>query len=265
MSDLTLASIRCYPIKSLGGFSVKEAQLTDRGLEHDRRWMFVDEAGVFLSQRELAMMACLHTSALPDGFRITDMRDGSSLDLPWRISKGANLTTRIWDDSVDTLVGDVAWSQWLSDRVGRSVRLVFMPNATNRITDVRYAESLTSLSDGFPYLIVSQASLDDLNARLEEPVPMERFRPNLVITGGSAFQEDAWKKIAIGAVNFQLVKPCARCMIITTDQRTGQRGKEPLRTLATYRGDGEKVLFGMNAIGSTSGMIRAGDQVTVLS
>ena len=129
------------------------------------------------------------------------------------------------------------------------------------------------MSDGFPYLILSQASLDDLNERIAPSgspdggvtIPMDRFRPNLVIAGGDAFQEDGWKEIGIGDVRFQLVKPCARCVVTTTDQRTGERGKEPLRTLATYRRDGEKVLFGMNAMGSVSGMIRVGDEVTVLS
>lgn len=265
MRELTLASIHCYPIKSLGGFSVNEALLTDRGLEHDRRWMLVDEAGTFLTQRELSTLACLHTSALSDGFRITDVRDGATLDLPWRIREGSNIAAQVWNDPVDTLFGDADRSQWLSERVGRSVRLVFMPDATRRSTDARYAEGITSLSDGFPYLILSQASLDDLNERLEEPVLMERFRPNLVISGGSAFQEDAWKEIAIGGVRFQVVKPCARCMIITTDQRTGERGKEPLRTLATYRRAGEKVLFGMNAMGDAQGVVRVGDEVTVLS
>ena len=257
----TLASLHIYPIKSLGGFSVSEARLTDRGLEHDRRWMLVDERGVFLSQREVATMACLHASPLPTGFRVADIRDGATLDLPWGISNGENIAARVWDDGVDALIGDVAWSAWFSERLGRSVQLVHMPAAAKRRTDVRYAEGLTSLSDGYPYLIISQASLDDLNVRLEDPVPMERFRPNLVIAGGDAFQEDGWKEISIGEVKFQLVKPCARCVITTTDQRTGERGKEPLRTLATYRRDGEKVLFGMNAVGDSIGMVREGDLV----
>lgn len=268
---LTLASLHCYPIKSLGGFSVNEARLTDRGLAHDRRWMLVDEAGRFVSQREVAVMACLHTSALPDGFRVTDIRTGATLDLPWLVRDGAPIATKVWDDGVQALAGDPSWSGWFSERLGRSVRLVHMPEATMRATDGRYAEGLTSLSDGFPYLIISQASLDDLNARIAPSgspaegvtVPMDRFRPNLVITGGEAFQEDGWKEISIGEARFRLVKPCARCVVTTTDQRTGERGQEPLRTLATYRREGEKVLFGMNAVGSVDGTIRVGDEVVV--
>jgi uncharacterized protein YcbX len=117
------------------------------------------------------------------------------------------------------------------------------------------------LSDGFPYLIISQASLEDLNGRLKEPVGMERFRPNLVIAGGAAFQEDGWRSVRIGTARFDLVKPCGRCIIITTDQRTSERDKEPLRTLATYRSKVNKVLFGMNAVGDAEGTVRVGDLV----
>ena len=131
-------------------------------------------------------------------------------------------------------------------------------------------QGITSLSDGFPYLILSQASLDDLNARIRsssDPVPdlgMERFRPNLVVAGGEAFQEDTWKEIMIGAARFALVKTCGRCVIPTTDQRTGERGKEPTRTLASYRKRGNRVEFGMNAMASAEGTVRAGDPVRVL-
>jgi len=260
--SLELASIHVYPIKSLGGFAVAEARLTDRGLQHDRRWMLVDEAGNFMTQREVGTMACLHTSAATEGFRVTDILTGATLDLPWSLSAGTERMCSVWSDRVRTLVGEPAWSAWFSAQLGRSVQLVYMPDATKRRTDGRYAKGLTSLSDGFPFLIVSQASLDDLNARLPSPIGMERFRPNLVIAGGTAFQEDAWTDIRIGDARFQLVKPCARCVVITTDQRTGVRDKEPLRTLATYRSKGNKVLFGMNAVGDASGSVRVGDLVS---
>jgi uncharacterized protein YcbX len=259
---ITLASIHVYPVKSLGGFAVEEAQLTDRGLEHDRRWMLVDEAGNFMTQREVGTMACLHTSAASEGFRVSDIRSGATLDLPWSLSAGTERMCSVWSDRVRTIVGEPAWSAWFSAQLGRSVQLVYMPDATKRRTDGRYAKGLTSLSDGFPFLIVSQASLDELNGRLPSPIGMERFRPNLIITGGTAFQEDTWTDIRIGDARFQLVKPCARCVVITTDQRTGERSKEPLRTLATYRSKGNKVMFGMNAVGDATGSIRVGDLVS---
>jgi len=263
--SLTLASIHVYPVKSLGGFSVQEAQLSDRGLEHDRRWMLVDEAGTFQTQRELGAMACLHTAPAATGFQVTDVRDGSTLQLPWALSEGERQRVSVWSDAVNSLQGEAHWDAWFSERLDRPVHLVYMPDASKRRTDGRYAKGLTSLSDGFPYLIVSQASLDDLNSRLPAPIGMERFRANLVVAGGSPFQEDAWGDVIIGQARFRLVKPCARCIVITTDQRTGERGKEPLRTLATYRSKGNKVMFGMNAVGDAEGLLRVGDLVTPIT
>ncbi len=144
-----------------------------------------------------------------------------------------------------------------------------MPDATLRPTDRTYAEAITSLSDGFPYLIISQTSLDDLNGRLDAPIGMERFRPNIVIAGGAPFQEDQWSMIGIGDVRFSLVKPCARCVITTTDQRTGQRNKEPLSTLATYRkriaeNGAVNLDLGMNAVAIGNGSLAKGMVVTIL-
>lgn len=270
--SLTLASIHVYPVKSLGGIALPEARLTDRGLEHDRRWMLVDEQGTFLTQRELPAMACLHTTLAEGGFRVKDTRDGSALDLPWSLPEGERQRVSVWSDTLNALHGEVPWDNWFSERLNRLVRLVYMPDTTRRRTDGRYAKGLTSLSDGFPYLIASQASLNDLNERgasyAQEHmttwahVPMDRFRPNLVINGGTAFQEDGWTSIRIGDAAFRLVKPCARCVVVTTDQQTGERSKEPLRTLATYRSRGNKVLFGMNAVGDAEGRVRVGDLVT---
>lgn len=267
--SLSLASIHVYPVKSLGGFSVQQARLTDRGLEHDRRWMLVDEHGRFISQREIPQMACLHTAALADGFRVTDLRSGNALGLPWSLANGPARTASVWDDPVNVIDAGDAHGTWFSDRLGASVRLVFMPEGSERPTDPKYAAAFTSLSDGFPYLIISQASLHDLNERIGHAlrVPMERFRPNLVIAGGTPFQEDGWKRIDIGASTFDLVKPCARCVITTTDQHTGQRGKEPLRTLANFRkrtgGGPIKIDFGMNAIGTTGTSVRVDDLVEI--
>ncbi len=262
--SLTLASLHVHPIKSLGGHAVDTAELTDRGLAHDRRWMLVDPAGQFVSQRELAAMACLQVGPVTGGFRITDRRDATWLEIPETLDVGERQQVAVWSDRVSVLVADAPTNNWFSHKLGRPLRLVHMPDESRRRTDDRYAKGLTSLSDGFPYLIASQASLDDLNRRLEQPVPMDRFRPNIVIAGGDAFQEDAWKAIRIGGADFQLVKPCARCVIVTTDQRTGERSKEPLRTLSGYRNKGGKVLFAMNAMGPASGALRVNDPVEVV-
>lgn len=272
---LSVASLHIHPVKSLGGFSVQDAITTDRGFEHDRRWMLVDENGRFISQRECAAMACLHTAPLAGGFRVTDVRDGATLELPWSISTGDPLTATVWSDTVDLIAAQDHLSIWFSSRSGLPCTLAYMPDATTRTVDRTFAEGITSLSDGFPYLIVSQASLDDLNARIRSSsdaltdrsfdLPMDRFRPNIVVAGGEPFQEDTWTQVRIGEHAFSLVKPCARCPIPTIDQRTGERGKEPLRTLATYRSMNNKVLFGMNAISSPGYRVHVGMPVIPLS
>ena len=267
---ITLASIHCYPVKSLGGFSLPEARLTDRGLEHDRRWMLVDDNGVFITQREVPAMALLHIAPLAHGFRVTDIRTNATIDLPWRIDSGQEMAVRVFDDALTALRANATISAWFTERLGTSMHLVFMPDRSHRPVNPTYAQGIASLSDGYPYLPLSQASLADLNARIRlsgDPGPdlgMERFRPNLVIAGGEAYQEDGWKEIMIGAARFALVKPCGRCVIPTTDQRTGERGKEPTRTLASYRKRGNGVEFGMNAMAVEGATVRVGDPVKVL-
>lgn len=268
--SLTVASLHIHPIKSLGGFSVQQARITDRGFAHDRRWMLVDVGGRFISQRENAAMACLHCAPWADGFHVTDIRNGSSIDLPWTIATGTATDTTVWNATVNTLDAPTDVSAWFARRLNMDARLVFMPDDTLRPVDPTYAQGITSLSDGYPYLILSQASLNDLDQRITASDPMgawehghmERFRPNIVVAGGGAFQEDAWKEIAIGNARFALVKPCARCVIPTIDQRTGERGKEPSRTLATYRAHNNNVLFGMNAMALNGDVVRVGDLVT---
>jgi uncharacterized protein YcbX len=262
---LSIASLHIYPIKSLGGIGVTEARVTDRGFEHDRRWMLVDHDGTFITQREVPAMACLHTAAADEGFAVTDLRNGDVLHLPWALDEGADAMVEVWSARVRAREASRDRSAWFSAHLGRPVRLVHMPDTSHRRVDGRYAEGLTSFSDGFPWLIISQASLDDLNARLAEPVGMERFRPNIVVAGGAAIQEDDWREVMVGDVRFTLVKPCARCTITTTDQRTGERSKEPLRTLAGYRTRQGKVMFGVNAVGAVTGRVRVGDPVTVVS
>jgi uncharacterized protein YcbX len=272
---LTIASLHIYPIKSLGGFNVKEARITDRGFEHDRRWMLIDANGRFISQREAAAMACLHCSPTESGFRVTDIRDNDTIDLPWGLDRGETQRVSIWNDEVDVLIAPVEVSAWFADKLGITCGLVYMPERAHRAVDHTYATGITSLSDGFPYLILSRSSLEDLNARIASAdphigssahLPMDRFRPNIVIAGGDAYQEDAWKHIAIGDTRFSLVKPCARCAIPTIDQRTGEQGKEPTRTLATYRrrtgSEGQvKVEFGMNAMAIGGDIVNIGDPV----
>ncbi len=261
MTTTTLASIHIYPIKSLGGFSVPQVRLTDRGLEHDRRWMLIDPVGSFLSQRKCPAMACLHCVPQVMGFRVTDIRNGNTIDIPWSLGDGERVLAKVWDDEVELLLADARMHTWFSETLQRPLRLAYMPSSTLRITDPRYAQVPVALNDSFPALILSQASLDHLNSRLATPVPMDRFRPNFVMSGGLAFQEDGWKEMTIGEQGFSMLKPCSRCIITSTDQQTGERSPEPLRTLSTYRSVGNKVRFGMYAVFPEGGEVRIGDVV----
>lgn len=274
---LALASIHIYPIKSLGGYSVESAQIKSRGLEHDRRWMLIDHNGRFLSQREYGEFACLHVSPIADRMRVVDIRSGEELRSQWTLDHGETVRVRIWDDTLDAILAPNEICDWFSHRTIAGTRLVYMPDSSVRPTDPKFAQSQTSLSDGYPFMLISQSSLDDLNERIYSGntddsnysvIPMERFRPNFVIEGGEPYQEDDWKEISIGKTRFDLVKRCARCVIPTTDQRTGKRTKEPSQTLATYRKrvtleGAVKVEFGMNAICLNGNEVHVGDLVTV--
>jgi hypothetical protein len=173
----------------------------------------------------------------------------------------------IWNDTVAAVdAGDEA-AEWLHGAVGESARLVFMPDGAHRAVNARYGApgDHVSFADAYPYLVISTASLDDLNARLPKPVPMDRFRPNLVVTGCAPYAEDGWRRVRIGPVVFRLVKPCIRCTVPTIDQATGAPdGPEPLRTLAGYRNGEDGVRFGMNVIAEGEGLVRAGDEVQPL-
>jgi len=175
------------------------------------------------------------------------------------------LRVGIWDDECEAIHPSQEASEGLSDRLGVPVRLVYMPDASRRPVDPDFARQgeITSFSDGYPLLIIGHSSLDDLNARLDSPMGMERFRPNLVFTGGAPYAEDGLRRFTIAGIRFQGVKPCARCVLTTVDPLTAETGPEPLRTLSTYRTLGGKVLFGMNLLHEGEGVLRVGDALTI--
>jgi uncharacterized protein YcbX len=263
-----LTDLYLYPVKSLGGLRVPAAEVTPRGLRHDRRWLVVDPRGQFLTQRTQPQMALLHLEYAHNGFIIRHIQrpDLRPLLVPFEAEhKGTQFVT-VWDDMVFAYRGLPEHDQWLSEALGQPVRLVHMPDAALREADGGNAPSLVSFADAYPFLLIGQASLDDLNQRLPTgPVPMNRFRPNLVVSGAEAYAEDTWHHFELGGLSFQGIRPCARCVLTTTDQQTGQRGSEPLRTLASYRGVGNKVMFGMNVVGPERGELRVGAPLTVHS
>ncbi|MBX7126569.1 MAG: MOSC domain-containing protein [Cyclobacteriaceae bacterium] len=260
---LQLSEIWIYPVKSLGGIRLKEAKVLEKGLQWDRRYMLMDRTGRFMTQREHHRMSQFHTEWHNEGFLIRYQREFRLL--PFEPTTEDTVSAQVWDDSlyVRKVKGD--YHDWFSVHLGTACELVFFPESNERRVDPRYAadETHVSLADGYPFLVVGQASLDDLNARLDQPVPMNRFRPNLVFTGGQPFEEDTWQNFTIGSNRFRGVKPCARCVLTTIDQETSLAGKEPLRTLAAYRTREHKVYFGQNAIAIDHEKISEGDVVEV--
>jgi uncharacterized protein YcbX len=265
--SLFVQNLYLYPIKSLGGISVQEAEVEERGFQYDRRWMLVDEAGEFLTQRQHSQLALLQVALGESELAVFSKVDPSrKISFGLEMNSGKEMQVSVWGDVVTALQVSPEVSTWFSDFLGMNVDLVRMPESSHRKMDPRYAvqEESVSFADGMPYVMIGQASLDELNGRLADPVGMDRFRPNLVFSGGEAYAEDQFKQLQIGEVDFQVVKPCARCVMITVDQEKGTKGKEPLATLATYRSQGSKVYFGQNAVALTQGIVRVGDPIQQL-
>lgn len=264
---LKISELYIYPIKSLAGIAVNKARITEKGFEHDRRWLLVDKDNRFLTQREYPQMALLQQSIETNNLIITHKINKQAIKIPINTAMSANrVTVTIWDDTcIAEFVSDEA-DRWFTEMLGLKCRLVYMPDDTKRIVDQRYApeNSITSFSDAYPFLIIGQASLDDLNSRLVESLPMNRFRPNIVFTGGEPFEEDQYGHFTIGGINFYGVKLCARCIVTTIDQETAKKGKEPLKTLTSYRFKNNKILFGQNLIHEGLGEVAIGDEIIVI-
>ncbi|MFC2187094.1 MOSC domain-containing protein [Peijinzhouia sedimentorum] len=264
---MRLQDITIYPIKSFAGIDLTESEVNERGLLYDRNWMLVNKQGKFISQREFKELSLLTTEIDNDKLKITHrFQKNFHVQLGLNESMFATSKVALWDDIMFAENVSEEASQQLSEMLKQEVSLVKIGRNTSRLADSRFVDSeiQVSFADGFPFLIISQASLDDLNSRLESPVEMNRFRPNIVVSGSEPFEEDKWKEIQIGECIFQIVKPCARCEITTINQQTAERGKEPLRTLSKYRRDGNKVLFGQNMVSLKKGKIRIGDEVKIL-
>jgi len=262
-----LSEINIYPVKSLKGYSVGEANVEPRGLRHDRRWMVVNSEGQFITQREYPHMA-LVSAVVSDDFLTLAAPGMELLNVPIAEQGCAEvISARVWRNVCDAAVVSAEGGAWLSEYLGLQCRLVRMPESTRRAVNPDYAvaEGIVSFADGYPLMMIGQSSLDDLNSRLDSPVPMDRFRPSLVVSSSGAFAEDNWKTIRIGDVILHVVKPCDRCIMTTIDQSNGEKtGQEPLKTLASYRLRNQKVLFGMQMIPNGPGTIRVGDHIDVL-
>jgi uncharacterized protein YcbX len=261
---LRLTALNIYPIKSTKGIALAESDVDEFGLRYDRRWMVIDGAGQFLSQRSHPRLALVVPSIQGDKLRV-DGPGMPTLELPLHPSSAVTTRVTVWDDVCSaSWVGESA-AAWFSELLEYACSLVHMAEDAVRPANPVFAPSgsRVSFADGFPFLLISEESLADLNRRLAEPLPMNRFRPNLVVAGGEPYDEDRWTRLEIGGIRFQVVKPCGRCVVTTTDQNTGERGKEPLRTLATYRKRDGEVMFGQNVVHESLGRLCVGDRVMV--
>lgn len=260
---LRLTGINIYPIKSARGIAVPEWETDTFGLRYDRRWMVVDDSGTFITQRNYPRMALVEVK-VGNGVLQIDAPGMPTLETSLQPPAAVVTQVVVWDFSgPSTWVGEAA-ALWFSEFLGTACNLVHMGDDVVRPVNPLFAPEATrvSFADGYPILLITEESLADLNRRMSLPLPMNRFRPNLVVAGGEPYAEDGWKEIEIGGMPLRVVKPCLRCVITTTDQVTAERGREPLRTLATYRRVNGEVMFGQNVVHETTGRLRIGDLVT---
>jgi uncharacterized protein YcbX len=274
MPTPTLHSLHVHPVKALRGQTPHEAVVEPWGLAGDRRWALTDDAGRIVTQREHPSLASAAAELLPDGGIRVSASGLEPLDIA--VPEGVGTKTAKWSgEKIETVPACAEASEWFSTYLGEDVTLVHLDDpATRRPLDDlphgRPGETVT-MADACPLLLTTLASLDALNSLItqgdhpdEGPLPMNRFRPNVVVSGTAPWAEDDWRRIAVGDVVFRVAKTCGRCVVTTTDQSTAQRGKEPLRTLARHRRFGDQLVFGQYLVPQTPGTIRVGDPVTVL-
>lgn len=262
---LCVSELYIYPIKSLGGIALNCAEVTDKGFKHDRRWLLIDEKNRFLSQRQLPSMALLKVTITNEGLLVTHSPTSHNIQIPFIPQTSKKCFVTVWDDICTAVyVSDIA-DKWFTEKLGLKCRLVYMPDDCRRQVDEKHAPTgfITSFSDAYPFLIIGQASLNDLNSRLTDKVPINRFRPNIVFTGGKPFEEDIIDHFVINDIDFRGVKLSARCILTTIDQITIAKTSEPLKTLAKYRRKGNDVFFGQNLIHTGIGTISVGDELRI--
>ena len=268
---LTISGLFIYPIKSLPGISVSSALVTDRGLQYDRRWMLVNEENSFLTLREYPKMTMLKVSIKEEGLRINSLEYPiEDLLIPFGAEESASEKVTIWNATCEALrVGEKA-DQWFSEILDASCKLVYMPDNSMRPVDTTsgYAPTgkFTSFADAYPFMMLGEASMNDLNSRLKVPASLMRFRPNIVFSGGTPYLEDEINAFSINQINLTGLENCARCKIPNIDPEKGIIGndKEPLNTLATYRTQNGKINFGRNVVHTGYGIISVGDRLHLI-
>ncbi|WP_282699869.1 MOSC N-terminal beta barrel domain-containing protein [Streptomyces sp. CC219B] len=275
MGKAELQAIHVHPVKAFRGTAPRESLVEPWGLAGDRRWTVIDDGGKVVTQRQQPRLAKAAAELLPGGGLRLSAPGMPPLTVPVPRPDGT-LAVQVFRDKVEAVLAeDDAAHAWCSTYLGADVRLVHMDDpATRRPVDPDYARpgETVSFADGYPLLLTSAASLDALNRLIaqgehadEGPLPMNRFRPNVVVSGAPAWAEDDWSRIAIGEVVFRVAKMSGRCVVTTVDQATAERGREPLHSLGRHRRKDGKVVFGQNLVPLTGGTIRVGDPVTPLA
>lgn len=265
MPQIKVTELNIYPVKGTQGISLPKLTINSTGPKDDRRWMIIDENGKFISQRTHPALAIVKSEIVEGKLKLI-IPHIAPLFID-NCDEGDMLEAVIWKDTCHVIEQSKHASQALSDYLKIPCKLVGLAKNTIRPVNSKYAvtdKDHILFADGFPVLITSQSSLNDLNDKLSDPVPMNRFRPNIVVQGLEPYEEDNWKRLRIGSVFFEAVKPCSRCTVITIDQSTGEKGKEPLKTLAKYRNSEKGIMFGMNLIHCNEGVIQVGDNLKII-
>jgi len=264
MSELKVSALYYYPVKSLAGIALQSADVDALGIQYDRRWMVVDDTGRFVTQRQHPQMALIQ-ALLDDGqLKLSHALYGSVM-VP-DAQEDQNMPVSIWNSDVMAWPCHHTVDAWLSEVLGFSCRLVFFSEASERQVDINYAKQgdQVAFADGYPLLVVNEATLEALNAELPMPVPMQRFRPNIVLKGAESLKEHEWQTLLIGDCIIDLVKPCSRCVMTTVDHQRGIRtSNEPFATLKTFNNIDGKAIFGINGMCRKNGVIHVGDSVEI--
>ena len=257
---IRVTSLCIYPLKSARGIELQRLEVDAFGSRFDRRWMVVDREGHFLTQRQCPALARV-AIRLQDGWIGLSASGMSEVFVPpGSEAAGERDRVEVWGSDVEAVDVGAEGAAWISELLGLNARIVHLPEPEARTVEARRnGEPVrVAFADRYPFLLVSEESMDDLNARLDRPLPIDRFRANLVVRGGGPFAEDRWERLKIGGIGFRVARLCARCVVTTVDQRTGQTGREPLRTLSRYRIIDGKPRFGVNLVHSGTGVVECG-------
>jgi len=256
---IKIKDIIIYPVKGLAGISLNECLALEKGLEHDRRFMLVEPDGKFISQREYPKLALFKTKILGEHLEIS--YGNSELRIPLLKEETKLQVVTVWEHNVEAYRSDPSIDEWFSDHLGKSCLLVYMNEQNSRVKLLKKSPDTTQVSfaDGYPYLFLGTESMELLNQKMGLDYKIDRFRANIILETVESHIEDTLDHVSFSGTAFRMIKPCARCQVTTIDQNTGKRGKEPLKTLATYRKKDHKIYFGMNAVCLTEGKIRVGD------